>query len=113
MRKEYIEMKEKTMLDEIKPVKDQQKNQKITLLQNSFYYFIECVFIIIGENNFRLIALHKQRVLLDKKYKTLRGSKIAFTKFFQDKAWKSNVKPVWTPGYLPNKDWLEQKINMT
>jgi hypothetical protein len=100
------------MLNETKPTQDQSKDRMITLLQNSIYYFIECVFILIEENNYRLVALHNRRVLLDKSYKTLRGSKIAFSKFFQEKAWKQNIKPEWTHYYPPDKDWLDQKINM-
>jgi hypothetical protein len=101
------------MITETKTREVQQNEQKITLLQNSIYYFIECVFILIEENNYRLIALHHRQVLLDKYYKTLKGSKIAFAKFFKEKAWEKNVKPEWTPYYPPDKDWLEQKINMT
>jgi hypothetical protein len=69
---------------------------EISRLINSIFYFIDVVYILKKDDKYRLITLHGGRVLIDKIYSTITGAKIAFTKFYQDKAWKEDVKAEWS-----------------
>jgi hypothetical protein len=81
----------------------------ISMLINSVYYFIDCVFILQAKDNFRLVALHQGRVLCDKDYATVRGCRIAFDKMYKNKAWSEEIKAEWSHFYDPDKRWLEKK----
>jgi hypothetical protein len=83
----------------------------ISMLINSVYYFIECVFILQSKDKFRLVALHQSRVLCDKYYNTVRGCRIAFDKLFKNKAWNEEIKAEWSHFYDPDKQWLEKKCS--
>lgn len=85
---------------------------QISRLINSIYYFIEIVFILKKDDKFRLIALHDRRVLTNSTYQTLIGAKIAFSKLYQDKAWKEDVKAEWTDFYTPDRQWLIEKLQI-
>ena len=68
----------------LKPTGYVEKNPlKISLLTNSIYYFIECVFILDLHDHYRLVVLHLGRVLTDASYETLRGARIAFSKMYK------------------------------
>ena len=82
----------------------------ISLLINSVYYFIECVFILSLCDGYRLVALHNGRVLTDASYESLKGARIAFTKLYSDKAWRRGTKAQWSHFYDPDLRWLEEKI---
>lgn len=84
----------------------------IAVLQNAVYYFLQHVFIIIGDDDYRLVVLHNNRILTDSHYETLRGAKIAFYKRYNRKAWKMGVKANWSHTYNPDRDWLEAKHNI-
>jgi hypothetical protein len=81
----------------------------ISMLINAIHYFIECVFILQSKDKFRLVVLHQSKVLYDKYYPTERGCRIAFGKFFKDKAWSEEIKADWSHFYDPDKRWLEKK----
>lgn len=85
---------------------------RISVLTNSVYYFIQCVFILEDENKYRLLVMHKGSVLTDRVYRTIRGARIAFSKFHGFSAWSPDVIPDWTPFYNPESGWLENKIEM-
>jgi hypothetical protein len=85
------------------------KTKEISLLVNSAYYFIECVFILRLRDHFRLVALHHGTVLTDACYRTLKGARIAFAKKYKKKAWKEEVKAEWSVFYDPDNRWLEEK----
>ncbi len=76
-------------------------SRQTSLLVNSVYFFIETVFILETPDDYRLIAIHKGTLLKDTTYKTPKGAKIAFLKFFGDKAFETGVKPNWTPFFPP------------
>jgi hypothetical protein len=88
----------------------EEKVQAMSLLINSIYYFIECVFILSLPDCYRLVVLHNGRVLTDVCYETLRGAKIAFSKLYHHKAWAKGVKAQWSHFYRPDADWLDEKI---
>jgi len=81
----------------------------ISMLINSVYYFIDCVYIIRLKDKFRLVALQRCTVLWDKCYPTERGCKIAFQKIFKDKAWSEEVTADWSHFYDPDQSWLAKK----
>ncbi len=89
------------------------KNEtKISRLLNSIYYFLDCVFIIITEPDYRLVILHHDQVIMDVHYKTLRGAKIAFAKYFGERAWAEEVQSQWTHAYPPDNDWMSEKLDI-
>jgi hypothetical protein len=95
------------------PTARQELNTKekpmISMLINSVYYFIQCVFILQAKNKFRLVALHDNKVLYDQYYTTVKGCRIAFDKLFKDKAWLEEIKAEWSHFYDPDQKWLAEK----
>ncbi len=86
---------------------------RISLMVNSVYFFIESVFILETAEGYRLLAIHQGKLIADETYKTPKGARIAFLKFFGDKAWEEGVKPQWTPFYPPEQPWLDEKYRIT
>jgi hypothetical protein len=84
----------------------------ISLLINSLYFFIESVFIVIGEDNYRLIAIHRDQLIADQNHKTLRGAKVSFARSFRPHLWQKKLTPQWSQLYPPDNDWLENKWNI-
>jgi hypothetical protein len=87
-------------------------NTKISRLLNSIYYFLDCVFIIISETDYRLVILHHDQVIMDVHYNSLRGAKIAFAKYFGERAWAEEVQSQWTHTYQPDSDWMNEKLEI-
>lgn len=87
----------------------QEHPMTISMLINSVYFFIECVFILDFHDHYRLVALHKGKVLIDASYKTLKGARIAFAKLYGEKAWSEEIKAQWSHFYDPDTRWLEEK----
>ncbi len=85
---------------------------EISILINSIYFFIECVFILHLPGRYRLVAIHNGNVLIDNFYKTTRGARIAFTKLYSDRSWKEGVRPQWSDFYDPDQKWLGEKIQL-
>ena len=86
---------------------------QMSLLANSFYYFLERVFIVNAAGDYRLLVIHRNRVLWNKNYKSIKGAKIAFSKHFKHKAYKPSVKSEWTMLYSPDEDWIDSYPNFT
>ncbi len=106
VRETHPELKQQqTILLELNPG----EKPMISMLINAIHYFIECVFILQSKDKFRLVVLHQSKVLYDKYYPTERGCRIAFGKFFKDKAWSEEIKADWSHFYDPDKRWLEKK----
>jgi hypothetical protein len=72
-------------------------NQKVFIsrLVNSMCYSISTCFIMeltmTNQVEYRLLAIHKKKVLADRNYRTLRGAKIAFKKQFKNMAWRDDA----------------------
>jgi hypothetical protein len=81
----------------------------ISLLINSAYFFIDCVYILFQDGLFRLTAIHNRIVLKDSCYRTVKGARIAFVKQFKHKFWTDEVKAEWTDFYNPDEKWIEDK----
>jgi len=92
---------------ETKP-EDPAPDFQITLLQNSIFYYLQYVFIRVDKKGYRLVVIHRNRLLYDQTYPTMRGAKIAFTKLYQDKSC-GNTKAEWTDLYTPQADWWQEK----
>jgi hypothetical protein len=82
---------------------------EISRLNNSIHYFVYCAFIIKLKNKYRLVALHKQRVLCDCYFLSYEECQIAFDKLFKEKTWKEGVKADWSHFYPPDQNWLAKK----
>lgn len=88
------------------------KETKVSVLSNAVYYFFQRVFIVTENNSYRLIAIHNGEILVDEKYKTSKGAKIAFLKLYWYRAWQDGVKPEWTDFYTPDEEWLENRFKL-
>jgi hypothetical protein len=82
---------------------------EISRLTNSIHYFLDYVYIIAVENGFHLVVIHRQQVMMDKVFKSVRSAKIAFSKLFKDKTWKENIQVDWSCFYSPEKYWILDK----
>jgi hypothetical protein len=54
-----------------------------------------------------LIVCHDEKVLFDKTYNTIRGSKIAFSKLYRKRSFDDSIIPSWSkeiPGDLKELD---------
>ncbi|MCP4215959.1 MAG: hypothetical protein GY765_15000 [bacterium] len=91
-------------------LQEKEKPLRISLLINALYYFIESVLIVEDKGKFRLIAIHRGRLLADQSYSTAKGAKIAFLKFFSYKAWREGTRAEWTSFYPPESKWLDEKL---
>ena len=85
---------------------------EISILINYVHYYLRFVFIEIKGGDYRLVVIHNDRVLTDKKYKTLGAAKAAFARMYNHKAWQKDVKPNWSHVYPPSKVWLEEKYKI-
>jgi len=86
------------------------ENPWVSKLINSVCYFLEDVFIIVEGSSYRLIVRHKNELLANGLYQTLRGAKIGFDKLFRDKSFNKQTKAEWSHFYSPEKEWLNSKI---
>jgi hypothetical protein len=85
----------------------------ISRLTNSHRYFIDLVIIQKKDDSqYRLFARHKQTVLIDQTYPTLRGAKISFSKLFKKKAWNDDLKATWTIFYQPDRPCFDEKLKI-
>jgi len=85
--------------------------ERISVLETSIYYFLEHVFIIKERGRYRLVVIHHEKLLTDKIYKTAKGARIAFLKFWSYKAWEVDAKATWTHFYKPDRDWISEKLD--
>jgi hypothetical protein len=81
----------------------------ISMLLNSIHYYLDCAFIIHSAHEFRLAVFHRNNVLLDKRYTTLKGAKIAFHKIYRHQVCIEGVEARWEE-YIPESSWIEKKM---
>ena len=84
---------------------------EISVLINSIFFFFSCVFILKTDGKHRLIVLRNNILLYEGVYKSITGAKIAFSRLYQDKAWKK-LKAQWTHFYPPEGSWLDEKLQI-
>jgi hypothetical protein len=87
------------------------KVEKIAVLKNSYKYFIEHALIISDGYYYRLLVIHEWKLLTDQCYKSLKGAKIAFLRFYKHRCWKAGEEPEWSDFYDPGVESLNQRSN--
>ena len=90
-----------------------EEERKIISLTNSRRYFLGYVFIVFEEESCRLVVYRKGKIVTDENYKTMKGAKIAFLKFFSFMAPNEKIRAYWTAPYVPYKEWLEKRLEGT
>jgi len=83
---------------------------KIMFLINSINYFLESVFIIIERHSYRLVVINDDHILTDRRYRTLKGARIAFSKFYCERRWEKKIPARWSHAYPPNPTWLKKHL---
>ena len=102
MHEAAVDISESTFL-----LKRSDEERRISVLTNPIDYFLESAFIVQSRSSFRLIVMHNKRILVDETYRSARGSKIAFSRFYRDRMWKEGVKPRWSPFYNPDSEFID------
>jgi hypothetical protein len=82
---------------------------KISILISSIYYFLDFVFIITEGGCFRLVVIHNKKLLTNRAYKSVKAARAAFTRLYDEKAWKEDIKPNWSVFYRPDAKWLNER----
>lgn len=72
------------------------QSEAISFLENSIYYFVKCAFIKLESGGCRLVVTHRERILVDQIYSTIKGAKIGFARRFGHKPWQKGIRPVWS-----------------
>lgn len=90
-------------------VQTNEQGTKISILISSVYYFLDFVFIMAERNCFRLVVIHNRQLLTYKKYETVKGAKIGFSRLYSYKVWKGGIKPNWSVFYNPTTEWLDER----
>ncbi|MCK4764248.1 MAG: hypothetical protein KAW12_18765 [Candidatus Aminicenantes bacterium] len=83
-----------------------EKIGKISILHNSYKYFIQHALVIQHGECYRLLVIHECKILADQYHKTCRDARIAFMRLFGQRRWKETVKPHWSPLYEPGIECL-------
>jgi len=88
------------------------KEKKIIFMVNSAQYLLNYVMVVFEDFGYRLVVNRAGDIITDKIYDTLKGAKIAFLKFHHFFAYNKDVKPEWTRAYVPDNEWLEEKLQI-
>jgi hypothetical protein len=64
------------------------------------------------KDGYRLIVIHRRKVLTDEIYKTLEEAKRAFLSQYNHKAWKNGIRPNWSHFYPPDTKWLQKNLKL-
>jgi hypothetical protein len=86
------------------------KYPKISLLVNSFLFFLDTVFILYEKDDFRLIVLHDYKVLADKFFPTLEEAKQSFLNNFKYKAYEKYSTPCWWDDHMVENEWVKNHL---
>ena len=82
----------------------------ISRMINSVFYFLKFVFILKEGSHYRLVAIEDSNKIIDMKYNTLKGAKIACIKRLRNR-FNNKMKPVWSFLYPADEKWIEDKLN--
>ncbi|MCP5105939.1 MAG: hypothetical protein GY950_21305 [bacterium] len=74
---------------------EEEPEQKVSILNNAGDGSLDSVYIMEEENEYRLVVIHKRKVLTEKLCKTAKGCKINFTRLYGDKFRKKCINPQW------------------
>lgn len=91
-------------------LKNRAEKETVSILMNSVYFYLGSAYIIKKkENAFRLVVLHNGRIMCDEMYTSARGGKVAFSRLYGDRSWIYGMKPLWTPFYDPDSEYIDEK----
>jgi hypothetical protein len=93
------------------PIDKRNQEIEISMLLNAIHYFLDCVFIIHSHRQYRLLVFLSDKILVDQQYTSLKGAKIAFQKFYGDKACLEGIKARWDE-YIPESWWIKKKMEI-
>jgi hypothetical protein len=95
--------------------REPKKELQMSLLLDSVLYFLERAVIFRSIGCYRLIVQHNGNVLLDKEFKTPRGARISFARFFSKRKiqWKGAKFNGWTLFYPPDPRWLKDNFELS
>lgn len=89
---------------------ESEEGKEIIILTNPVVYWLDYVIIVFEEKGYRLVVCSRKKILTDKRYKDVRGAKIAFLKYHQFRAINRELKPIWSGIYAPDRNWLDDRI---
>lgn len=70
-----------------------------SFLLNFYKYFLEFAVILCYHDHYRLLVIHKGELVVDNTYRTHKAARVAFSRFFKDRAWKRYDQPEWSEFY--------------
>jgi len=88
------------------------KRKFVSMLINRIFYYIETVFIMTVKDGYRLIVIHRRKVLTDEIFKTVEEARREFLNQYDHKAWKKGVKPNWSHFNPPGVKWLRNNLEL-
>ncbi|NIM18448.1 MAG: hypothetical protein GTO45_41240 [Candidatus Aminicenantes bacterium] len=88
------------------------KSTNVSFLVNTQYYFLGTVFILPEVTGYRLVVIHKWKVLKNDCFPTLEEAKKAFFQHFQARASKKVPHPIWDDNHRVDNDWLKKKLKI-
>jgi hypothetical protein len=100
------------LIPTLSKIKNSISPEKISLLKNNVEYFLHEAFILIKKNDYQLVVIHDGQVRTNKCYATLRRAKTAFAGMYNRKAWKKEVKPLWSSLFKPGSEWFAERITI-
>jgi hypothetical protein len=83
----------------------------ISRMINSICFFLNFVFILKDGTNYRLVAIQSKQKIIDMKYKTLKGAKIACIRILRNQLNNKKINAVWSFLYPVDEKWLKDKLN--
>lgn len=87
------------------------EKNRISRMINSVFYFLKFVFILKEGNHYRLVVIEHRNKIIDLKYKSLKGAKIACIRRLRHRFNNREMKPVWSFLYPADEKWLKDKLN--
>jgi hypothetical protein len=85
---------------------------KISFLMNAIHFFLSRVFIIKNQGQYRLVAESMGSLVVDKKYPSIRGARIAFHKIFGQYHYDEDASIThWSHFYTPGKKWFDLRMS--
>jgi len=76
---------------------------EISVLENSYKYFLEHVVIVKYPGHYRLLIIHQGSIIEDREYSSGKGARMAFVKRYDRQKWKESDNPEWSDFYDPGK----------
>ena len=82
---------------------------EISILSTSNHYLLDLVYIVAMDDEFRLKVMENRELVVDKKYKSAGGAKIAFSRMYCYRTSKPNIDTDWSIFFQPTPQWMEEQ----